>query len=454
MAYRAAVFLLTVIAAATIGLFLRRGEPEATRAGRKWPGPAEMAAQDVLLRAQAGPAPHAHVVIVAADDKSVAKYGKLPWSRDVWARGLRPVQTGGAKAAIFDIALDERTRPRPDAALWRAMANGRRTVLGMGYDATRARWTVDDVRSLRFLEKFALADKVVLRGAAATQVFPWPQFEPPVSDFTGSARGVGVFVREEDPDRVIRHARLLYLSRVETPPTPRPLPPSLPESRLDTFQVALPSLALAGALQTFDLDKQRVRVDGQAVKIDGELSPPVIIPIDSFSRMVINYAGPAGTYETVSFTDVADARIPPERFRGKTVIFGVTAGGAEETDRRLTPRGQMPRVEITANAVGSILSRSYIARTRGNAALALFIGLGVLAGLLLARRRAVTVFLIGVLLVALYLIAAWCLLTFARVLLPILPALLLLGLATLLALALCLIFAARENRTPLVDPMG
>jgi len=82
----------------------------------------------------------------------------------------------------------------------------------MGYNAEQTKWTADDVRSLRFLEKFALADKVILSGASATQRFEWSLFEPPVSDFTGSARGAGVFLRETDPDAV--RAELLELAQI------------------------------------------------------------------------------------------------------------------------------------------------------------------------------------------------------------------------------------------------
>lgn len=446
MAYRAVVFVITVLIAVAAGLFLRRGEVDAASTGRPWPGVRELAAQDVLLRARPQPSPRRDIILVAADDASVEKYGKLPWSREVWGRGLRRVQQGGAKVAVFDINLDTRTTSAADAALWRTMANGRRTVLGMAYDANQTRWTPDDVRSLRFLEKFALADNVILKGQAASQLFPWSYFEPPVSDFTGSARGVGVFLRETDPDAVIRHARLLYLSKVATPETTAPLPGTLPESRLNGFTVAVPSLALAAAAQTFGIDKKFVTVSGDAVRIAGSLKPPVVIPIDSASRMTINYAGPAGTFETVSFTEAVEGGIDANRFKDKIVVFGATAAGAEETDRRLTPYGEMPRAEITANALGSILNRSYLARARGNDVLATLITVGVVAGLLLAQARPLTIFLTGIALLLLYLAVAWGMATFGGMLLPVLPVLLVLTVSTLLAVACAAVFAAQARR--------
>ena len=447
MAYRAIVFLLTVIVAVAAGFFVRRGELEAARAGELWPGVAELRAQDRLIGLRALPAARPDIIIVAADDASVKKYGKLPWSRSVWSRGLRQVQTGGAKVAVFDLALDTRTNRAADRALWSTMANGRRTVLGMGYDAKQQRWTPDDVRSLRFLEKFALADNVTLRGSSAVLPFEWPMFEPPVSDFTGSARGVGVFLRETDQDGFLRHARLLYLSQVRTPTNlTAPLPGSLPESRLNTFTVALPNLALDAARQAFGVDKTDIRVDNDMVRVAGNLNPPVSVPIDSASRMVINYAGPAGTYQTIPFAGVAEGTVPSGTFRDKVVLFGVTASGAEETDRRMTPFGEMPRVEITANAVASILSRSYLARARGNDVLATLIAVGIVAGLLLAHRRLWSILLTGVILSVLYLVVAWCMLSFAQKLLPVVPVLVVLGIVTLLAMACRAVFDARDGR--------
>ena len=158
--------------------------------------------------------------------------------------------------------------------------------------------------------------------------------------------------------------------------------------------------------------------------------------------MIINYAGPAGAHATYSFADVASGKVPASTFRGKNVLFGATAAGADGTDQRATPAGPLPRVEITANALSSILSRRYLVRSRGNDVVGILIALGVVAGLLLAHRRIWPVLLTGLLLTLAYLAVAWGLLAFRETLLPILPALLVLGVATLLAAAL----AALMNR--------
>ncbi|MGC4099401.1 MAG: hypothetical protein QM706_20040 [Nitrospira sp.] len=121
--------------------------------------------------------------------------------------------------------------------------------------------TADDIRSLLFLEKAAIADNLTL-DAQHTQQFTYSLFEPPQSDFTGSAAGVGVFLRETDTDGILRDARLVYPSKVEYPPSTTPLRGKQPVSNLaDGAPVALPNLALMSALRVFDQDKGMVRVD-------------------------------------------------------------------------------------------------------------------------------------------------------------------------------------------------
>jgi len=128
------------------------------------------------------------------------------------------------------------------------------------------------------------------------------------------------------------------------------------------------------------------------------------------------------------------------------VFLGATARGADETDVRVTPLGAMPRVEITANAVASVLSRSYLVRSRGNDIVAILIVAGIIAGLLLPQARPGRVVLAGIGLVLLYGAVAWGLLTFRQILLPLLPVTGALGAATLVALAISLAVAAQERR--------
>lgn len=81
-----------------------------------------------------GPRPlRAPVAIAAIDDASLARYGQMPWSREVFARLIDRLGAMGAAAIGFDVAFVEpgRRQPGEDAALARAMARYGRVVLAV-----------------------------------------------------------------------------------------------------------------------------------------------------------------------------------------------------------------------------------------------------------------------------------------------------------------------------------
>ncbi|HNV72182.1 MAG TPA: CHASE2 domain-containing protein, partial [Candidatus Ozemobacteraceae bacterium] len=80
-------------------------------------------------------------------------------------------------------------------------------------------------------------------------------------------------------------------------------------------------------------------------------------------EILINYAGPAGTYQTESFMNVLNTfRQKPnslERFRGKTVLLGL----GDITDLKAVPwKGFMNGVEIHANIVENLVRANWLRR--------------------------------------------------------------------------------------------
>ncbi|MCW3060913.1 MAG: serine/threonine protein kinase with Chase2 sensor [Capsulimonas sp.] len=418
LSYRAIVFLAAVFLAIAIGILTEHSQR----------APIESKAEDAIVR-MAPRAARADVVIVAMDDASVTKYGPIKsWPRSLLAQGLSKIESGGAKVAVVDLALDKRTQTG-DSELWRTMANNRNVVLGMSYDANRPQtYTPDDIRSLVFLEKYAIADKLTLD--KRNQVFPYQMFEPPVSDFTGSSRGVGVFVRETEPDDVLRSARLFYRSTVTYPPATAAIRGKFPTSKLaDGAPVALPNLSLVTALRIYDLDKDFVQVaSGNTVKFIGSINPPVAAPIDDQGRMMIRYYGPPGHYITYSFADLMSDKIKPEVFKGKVVFLGATAAGDPATDARATPfPGLMPRVEVTANAVSTFMDRSFFSRNE-HRIVPILIMLGLVTGAALMFFSGVRSLVITLVLLVAWFALSYALYAFNHVMLPILP-----GVAAILA---------------------
>jgi len=409
--YQASIFLTAVVVA--IGLAaLYVHSPRASM---------EMKTEDAVQRVIPGGA-RSDVVILALDDASVQRYGPVKtWPRSVLGRGLSVVEKGGAKSVVVDLALDKRTHTGDDV-LWRVIANNQNVVLGMAYDANRDKnYTPDDIRSLVFLEKYALAGNLTYDPKQLVE-FQYPLFEPPMSDFAGSSRGIGVFTRETDDDAVVRTARLAYLSHVQYPSATMALHGKFPQSNLaDGAPVMLPNLALVSSLRTFKLDKGDVWLKGDMLNLLGHVDPAVNIPIDTQTRMNIRYAGPAGTFQRVSFVDVIDGKVDPNVFKDKLVIIGATASQDAATDARLTAfPGLMPRVEITANAISTVLNRSYFGRNESRIPGVMII-IGLVVGLALMFVSGVRSFITGLVLLIAY--GALCVVMpiYMGVMLPVLP---------------------------------
>ena len=77
--------------------------------------------------------------------------------------------------------------------------------------------------------------------------------------------------------------------------------------------------------------------------------------------MLINYAGPGGTFRHLSAVDLLTGKIPPDAVRDRIVFVGATAAGTY--DLRVTPTSPiMPGVEKHANVAGNILSGRFLRR--------------------------------------------------------------------------------------------
>jgi adenylate cyclase len=88
----------------------------------------------------------------------------------------------------------------------------------------------------------------------------------------------------------------------------------------------------------------------------------IIVP-DVSGQVLVNFAGPAGTFTTYSFADVIDGKVAPGTFKDKIVYVGATAAGVI-SDIRPTPYQKQgyPGVEIHANVTDNILNNSFLSR--------------------------------------------------------------------------------------------
>lgn len=103
----------------------------------------------------------------------------------------------------------------------------------------------------------------------------------------------------------------------------------------------------------------------------------------------VDYAGPAGTYRAISFSDVLNGRFRPGIFRGKTVVIGATNTLLKDL-HPAPPKGElMSGPEIQANAISTVRAGVPLRDVAEWVEIALVLLLAALAPALTARFGAV-----------------------------------------------------------------
>lgn len=262
---------------------------------------------DFIFRIRAPRTAPTEIVIVSIDETSIQELGPYPWDRRVHALLLRKLKEAGARLAVFDVLFDRTTEAEKDAALAGAIENFGNVILGREISKTS-----DPLYQL----------EVTL---------------DPAPIFLKAGAHLGFVSTPADPDTKIRKSYWL----VQGEPT-----------------LATSALSL--------LSGQAVKIEGHDLCV-GDSRMPVEVQGNP-PAYLINFVGPAHTIPTRSYYQVLDGTIPPGFLKDKIVFVGAdlaaenSAGGAA-VDRFPTPVDTdvlMPGVEIHANALNTLLTRSFI----------------------------------------------------------------------------------------------
>jgi adenylate cyclase len=311
------------------------------------------------------------VVIVAVDEKSLARVGRWPWPRSRMADLVRRLSDGGAKAIGLDILLSEpevatelragtrlveRLAARGagreslaavqreleavagefdhDGRLEAAIRESGRVVLPVHFDAYAGRPAAPGGPARPPLRSALVA----FRHHDERGTYPPPSASaaiPPLPRLAAAGAGLGHVNMIADPDGSTRWEAV-------------------------AFEYAghyYPALGVEAVRVARGIAPPDVRLDfGRALELGGTR-----IPLDVRNRLLIDYAGPAGTYRHLSAADVLGGTLPPDAVRDRIVLVGTTAAGIY--DLRVTPTSPvMPGVEKHANVVGNILAGRFLTR--------------------------------------------------------------------------------------------
>ncbi|NOT15529.1 MAG: CHASE2 domain-containing protein [Methylotenera sp.] len=266
------------------------------------------------------PAP-SNVVIVSVDEVSLNKVGRWPWSREVHANLIDQLSKARASVIGFDIILSEPELKNPQSDILLAQAIGRAGNVVM-----------------------PIVLEVPNVGAGIKQTMP-------LSIFTQQAAALGRVHFPLDADGI---ARSLYLWEGLS---------------LDGISaIGLPHFSQAVLQVAHLLSKEAT-------------SPPIIeatsssalgvsaLPFNTVSRRLlvhqkrkINFIGPPGHFQRVSYSKVLAGDFPINFFKEKIVLVGATAVGLGDVlPTPVSGASQpMPGVELQANAIVAMQNKQLV----------------------------------------------------------------------------------------------
>ncbi len=288
----------------------------------------DYATRDVLMRLRGQRPPHPDIVVVAIDDFSFNWTGyQWPWPRAYLAEIVDWLNAAGAKVIGVDVFLFEPDAdPRGDATLAEALGETPGSVAVMQIIRDREQGTVT--------------------------------LKLPRANYRAAIDGLGITPIKLDEDAIARRLQVYdtydkqvfynwafeiagqYLGAG---------PPSNPTARSLTFA-------------------------GDQVPLNG-------------GYLLVNFAGPAGTYYPYSASRVVLGDYPPEAFKDKIVLIGATSLTLQ--DVYPTPFSAQERtagVEVIANAVATLLEGDYLTVLPPWTNLALILGSALAAGLIIKAK--------------------------------------------------------------------
>ena len=337
--------------------------------------------------------PGQDVVMVLVDEKSLKEVGRWPWSRDLHAKLVERIRSGGAKVIGLDIiyAEPEESQLVQDLQNWLDDVSRQRLISATAAKtlAARLRRAETDRQFAEQLEKagavvlavpFFVAETqgrsrnlapgqhvaevlkrsefMLVKGASGNQeMHPYEadSILPPLVQFATAARSLGHVYRLPDHDGITRREVLALRHQ-------------------DSYY---PSFALELARLYLGVPREQMALSlGEGVLMGG-----MVIQADPKFRMLINYAGRDSRFPWVSATDVLHGRAPTGFFTGKVVLVGTAALGTY--DQLSTPfSANFSGVEKNATVIENIIHEQFL-RT-GLWAGPLEVGLVLLLGLVLA----------------------------------------------------------------------
>lgn len=300
-------------------------------------------------RGPLSPSPEWPIVLVTVDDASLQRLGGVAPGRADLAQAIDRLHLAGARAIALDMLLLEASRPErqgDDAELAAAMRRSGRVLIPFALpDRTMATEAVASAPSATLLAQAVLQYSEPLAEQRLSQYGYQPSgLLAPTPQLAEAAYALGHVSAPRGSDGSLRW--------------------DFPA--LSWGGEVYPSLALRLAAQARGVAWKDVSVRfGDAVAVG-----PHRIPLDGLSRLGVNYYGPAGQFEQVSFSALLAGRVDTARLAGRIALVGVSALGAGDHLPSPFDAG-LPGVERLATVLDNMLSGRALQRPSWGAAVEL-----------------------------------------------------------------------------------
>jgi CHASE2 domain-containing sensor protein/predicted Ser/Thr protein kinase len=330
------------------------------------------------------------VVIVAVDDKSINDLGPWPWPRRYFSDMVTLLSGSGARLIGLHVpfsqkdpnpGLREMRKIRKDLAgnkkllKYRAIAGVYRSLRAAEMKADHDRRLISSVKSSK---RVILPLLMTLEGFPGKKESSYPVYLKRNSTLLGDQSS-----KSDSVKFVLKNP--LALSRYEPIEVSGIIPPFdalaaqaialgfsnyFPDRDGIVRDVPLfvtynnrsyPSFALQVALKYNGLDEKYVTFTKEKQGFLGLKAQSLMIPTDSRYTMFISFRSNKAPFTIYSFSDILGKKLHLRSLKKKIVLVGITAQGLERSYR--TPYlKDISDVEMTANALNTILSGNYFVR--------------------------------------------------------------------------------------------
>jgi len=288
------------------------------------------------------PPTSSHVVMAEITDDCLETFGKWPWKRKYFAELVETLHDAGARVISFDVSFFDHDQhdPEGDRAFTNAVQNHSNVVLA------------SELTQKFFLEQ---KDGVFEIPSPESSTFGEMRIEEslPIEALVTAAKATG-FVNIALHDGVVRSVPLT--KRVNGK-----IYSSLGLRSVQNYVKSAESMVLT---------ENQVNVSGYSIPFwevshKGDLLEKIFrnsVESSFFQYLTyLNFLGPtsSGSFFSESVSNILQGKVEADNFRDKIVLVGFNA---QSLDKKLTPFGIFPGMEIQATVMHNLLTQSFLKR--------------------------------------------------------------------------------------------